>query len=247
MAVHFDPNNPVIKLCMKGMLTEESGGQNAIDIFLKAWQMADTDFEKFIAAYYLSKRQSKPTDQLAWLEKSRLHALVLNDVGVNSALPTLYRNMSDCYKTLGDFENAAIFDALSTDPSDVLDPGPFYHGTKADLQIGDLLMPGGISNYQEALVMNHIYFTAHLSGAGLAATLAQGDNKARIYVIEPTGAFENDPNVTDKRFPGNLTRSYRSAYPLKIVGEVMDWQKQSDEETKEWREKVARNQGEIIN
>ena len=71
--------------------------------------------------------------------------------------------------------------------------------------------------------MNHIYFTALPDGAGLAAELAAGDGAPRVYVVEPTGAFENDPNVTDKKFPGNPTRSYRSSEPLRVVGEVTDW------------------------
>ena len=105
-------------------------------------------------------------------------------------------------------------ETLSSDPS--LDNGPFYHGTKADLQIGDLLTPGFRSNYRPEIVMNHIYFTALSNGAaGLAAALAPGDGRERIYIVEPTGSFENDPNVTDKKFPGNPTRSYRSRAPLR--------------------------------
>lgn len=105
----------------------------------------------------------------------------------------------------------------------ILDNGPFYHGTKADLQIGDLLNPGFESNYYPEIIMNHIYFTALQNGAGLAASLAKGDGHERIYIVEPTGTFENDPNVTDKKFPGNPTRSYRSTKPLKIIGEVTEW------------------------
>lgn len=95
--------------------------------------------------------------------------------------------------------------------------------------------------------MNHIYFTALPNGAGLAAALASGDSRERVYIVEPTGAFENDPNVTDKKFPGNPTRSYRSQAPLKIVGEITDWVKQTPEQIKEWREKIANIKGEIIN
>ena len=94
--------------------------------------------------------------------------------------------------------------------SDVLDDGPFFHGTKADLRVGELLSAGFRSNYRPEVVMNHIYFTALVDGAGLAAELAAGDGAPRVYAVEPTGAFENDPNVTDKKFPGNPTRSYRS-------------------------------------
>ncbi len=95
--------------------------------------------------------------------------------------------------------------------------------------------------------MNHIYFTALLNGAGLAAALAKGDGRERVYIVEPTGPFENDPNVTDKKFPGNPTRSYRSAAPIKIIGEVTEWESISPEELKQWRGKLAINKGEIIN
>jgi rifampin ADP-ribosylating transferase len=130
------------------------------------------------------------------------------------------------------------------DPSDT---GPFYHGTRADMQVGDMLTPGGNSNYRTDLVMNHIYFTALVNGAGLAASLAKGDGRERVYIVEPTGSFEHDPNVTNKKFPGNPTRSYRSQAPLKIVGEVTDWEKQTPEELQKWREKLANVKGEIIN
>ena len=95
--------------------------------------------------------------------------------------------------------------------------------------------------------MNHIYFTALVNGAGLAAALAKGDGPERVYIVEPTGSFENDPNVTNKKFPGNPTRSYRSLEPLKIVGEITDWAKITPEERKKWQDKLADNKGEIIN
>ncbi|MDP4199967.1 MAG: NAD(+)--rifampin ADP-ribosyltransferase [Bacteroidota bacterium] len=120
-----------------------------------------------------------------------------------------------------------------------LDDGPFYHGTKADLQLGDLLTPGFRSNYKPEVIMNHIYFTALSDGAGLAAALAPGDGRERVYIVEPTGEFENDPNVTDKKFPGNPTRSYRSKAPVKIVGEVTEWARRSAEELQKWRERLA--------
>jgi rifampin ADP-ribosylating transferase len=129
----------------------------------------------------------------------------------------------------------------------VLDHGPFYHGTRADLQVGDLLTAGFRSNYKPEVVMNHIYFTALPNGAGLAAALAAGDGQERVYIVEPTGFFENDPNVTDKKFPGNPTRSYRSQAPLKIIGEATDWVRQNPEEIKQWRERLASSKGEIIN
>ena len=109
----------------------------------------------------------------------------------------------------------------------MLDEGPFFHGTKADLRVGEFLAAGFRSNYRPEVVMNHIYFTALPDGAGLAAELAAGEGDPRVYAVEPTGAFEDDPNVTDKKFPGNPTRSYRSTEPLRIVGEVADWTRQS--------------------
>lgn len=124
--------------------------------------------------------------------------------------------------------------------SNISDNGPFYHGTKADLQIGDLLTAGFRSNYKPEVVMNHIYFTALANGAGLAAALARGDGDERVYIVEPTGSFENDPNVTDKKFPGNPTRSYRSQAPLKIVGEITDWIRLTSDELRTWRENVVR-------
>ena len=135
--------------------------------------------------------------------------------------------------------------------SEVLDEGPFFHGTKADLQPGDALTAGFRSNYRPEVVMNHIYFTALRDGAGLAAELAAGDAEPRVYLVEPTGAFENDPNVTDKKFPGNPTRSYRSAHPLRVVGEVTDWTRLTPEALQEWRDRLAvilhDEHGEIIN
>ncbi|HEY0965672.1 MAG TPA: NAD(+)--rifampin ADP-ribosyltransferase [Candidatus Saccharimonadales bacterium] len=131
--------------------------------------------------------------------------------------------------------------------SDTLDSGPFYHGTKADLKVGDLLSAGFKSNYKPEVTMNHIYFTALVNGAGLAAELAKGDGDARVYIVEPTGEFENDPNVTDKKFPGNPTRSYRSTSPLRIIGEVTDWTRPTPESLQTWRDKLANIKGDIIN
>ena len=113
--------------------------------------------------------------------------------------------------------------------------------------MGDYLTAGYNSNYQAELKMNHIYFTALVNGAGLAAALVKGDGRERVYIVEPTGSFENDPNVTDKKFPGNPTRSYRTAAPLKITEEVTDWTKQTTGEIKQWHDKLEKNKGEIIN
>ena len=95
--------------------------------------------------------------------------------------------------------------------------------------------------------MNHIYFTALPDGAGLAAALAAGEGAERVYIVEPTGAFENDPNVTDKKFPGNPTRSYRSMAPLRVVGEVADWKRLTDAERAQWKARIAALNGEILN
>ncbi|MDR2506038.1 MAG: NAD(+)--rifampin ADP-ribosyltransferase [Oscillospiraceae bacterium] len=108
-------------------------------------------------------------------------------------------------------------------PSEISDLGPFYHGTKADLKPGDLLEPNYNSNYGERKRANFVYLTATIDAATWGAELAVGDGPGRIYRVEPTGSFENDPNLTDKKFPGNPTRSYRSRYPLRVVGEVLGW------------------------
>jgi rifampin ADP-ribosylating transferase len=96
-------------------------------------------------------------------------------------------------------------------------------------------------------MMNQIYFTALVNGAGLAAALAKGDGRERVYIVEPTGSFENDPNVTNKKFPGNPTRSYRSKSPLRVNGEVTDWARQTPEQLHQWRERLANSKAEIIN
>jgi rifampin ADP-ribosylating transferase len=129
----------------------------------------------------------------------------------------------------------------------VLDSGPFFHGTRADLKIGDLLTAGFNSNYRDTVVMNHIYFTALAKGAGLAAEIAKGSGPERVYIVEPTGEFENDPNVTDKKFPGNPTRSYRSKLPVKIIGELKSWELYDREFVRQLREAIAVGTGEIIN
>jgi hypothetical protein len=247
--MEFDPRNNVIKLCVQGMGMEEKGeADEASRLFLQAWNEATDDFERYIAAYYVARHQETVRDKLRWLETSLQLALKINDVTIKSAFPSLYSNIAKCYEESGDADSAAknynLANSFTDDPSD---SGPFYHGTKADLQVGDLLTPGGNSNYQSDLVMNHIYFTALVNGAGLAAALAKGDGPERVYIVEPTGDFENDPNVTNKKFPGNPTRSYRSQAPLKIVGEVTDWVRQTPEDMQKWREKLANVKGEIIN
>lgn len=122
------------------------------------------------------------------------------------------------------------------------DPGPFFHGTSRPLAPGSYLDPGHPSNYRSDILMNHIYFTALKDGAGLAAEIAvmlTGHPTAHVYLVEPTGDYENDPNVTDKKFPGNPTRSYRSTSALLIVEEVNDWARLTDEQRAEWRERLT--------
>jgi len=106
--------------------------------------------------------------------------------------------------------------------------GPFFHGTKVALELGDELVPGRGSNFQQGRVSNNIYFTAVMEtavwGAELGTALTGSGERGHIYVVEPLGPFEDDPNVTNKRFPGNPTQSYRSRHPLRVLGEVVDWQ-----------------------
>lgn len=124
-----------------------------------------------------------------------------------------------------------------------IDDGPFFHGTIAKLSVGEFLTAGHRSNYRPEIVMNHIYFTALVEGAGLAAEiaaeLAEGQALPRVYEVEPTGEFENDPNVTDKKFPGNPTRSYRSTAPLRIVGEITEWTRLTPEQLQTWRHRLS--------
>lgn len=106
--------------------------------------------------------------------------------------------------------------------------GPFYHGTKSVVEPGTELVPGFGSNFQDGRVSNNIYFTALVDtaawGAELATALAGINERGHIYIVEPTGPFEDDPNVTNKRFPGNPTQSYRTRHPLRVIGELSDWQ-----------------------
>ena len=136
-------------------------------------------------------------------------------------------------------------------PFEVYEAGLYLHGTKADLAVGDLLVPGRESNFEAGRVMNYVYFTATLDAAVWGAELAGGEGRGRIYIVEPTGEFEDDPNVTDKKFPGNPTRSYRSSEPLRVVGEVADWPRLTPEALAAWRERLsailADERGEIIN
>src|SRR5689334_25421037 len=107
----------------------------------------------------------------------------------------------------------------------------FYHGTKAELEIGSLLRPGFGSNFVER-GLKHVYLTATLEAATWGAELAAGEGRGRIYIVEPTGPFEDDPNLTDRKYPGNPTKSYRTRDPLRVTGEVTDWKGHSAEQLK---------------
>ena len=135
-------------------------------------------------------------------------------------------------------------------PSEPLDTGPFFHGTKADLRPGDLLTAGLSSNYGERKQANYVYLTATMDAAIWGAELAIGEAPGRIYEVEPTGSYENDPNLTDKRFPGNPTRSYRTTEPLRVVEEVLGWEGHPPEQLQAMRdhlEELKRQGVEAIN
>lgn len=123
-------------------------------------------------------------------------------------------------------------------------PKPFaqtyFHGTKAALEIGDLLQVGFNSNYKESDHLNHVYMTATLDAAIWGAELASGDGRERIYLVEPTGTIEDDPNLTNKKFPGNPTMAYRSQHPLRVVGEVTLWQGHAPEQIKAMKDGLAK-------
>src|SRR6195952_4991446 len=121
-------------------------------------------------------------------------------------------------------------------PFEVHPSGAYLHGTKADLQAGELLRPGHASNFEAGRVANHVYFTETLDAAAWGAELAAGEGRGRIYIVEPTGPVEDDPNVTDKKFPGNPTRSYRTREPVKVVGELEDWVGHSPEQLQAMRD-----------
>lgn len=117
--------------------------------------------------------------------------------------------------------------------------GPFYHGSKVALKPGDLLVAGYGSNFEDDRISRNIYFSATLDAATWGAELAKGEGTGRIYIVEPTGPFEDDPNLTNKRFPGNPTRSYRSREPLRVVGEIEDWTGHAPEVLQAMRDGLA--------
>ena len=125
-------------------------------------------------------------------------------------------------------------------------PTPFaqtyFHGTKADLKPGGIIEVGFNSNYGERKNARYIFLTATLDAAIWGAELAYGDGRERIYLVEPTGPIEDDPDLTDKKFPGNPTRSYRSQHPFKVVGEVTNWQPHPPEKVKAMKDGLAKLQ-----
>ena len=119
---------------------------------------------------------------------------------------------------------------------DELSSGPFYHGTKADLKQGDLIAPGYNSNYGSKKRAGYVYLTATFEAATWGAELAMGEGPGRIYIVEPTGPIADDPNLTDRKYPGNPTKSYRTRDPLRVTGEVKDWTGHSPEQLKAMRD-----------
>jgi hypothetical protein len=128
----------------------------------------------------------------------------------------------------------------SKEPASDPNSEKLYHGTKADLKPGDLIEPGFNSNFGQRKKAKYVYLTATLDAAVWGAELASGEGDGRIYIVEPTGHFEDDPNLTDKKFPGNPTKSYRTMSPLRIVGEIRDWQGHSHEQLKAMKEGIER-------
>ncbi|GAB3175526.1 NAD(+)--rifampin ADP-ribosyltransferase [Telluribacter humicola] len=124
--------------------------------------------------------------------------------------------------------------------ADDLSAQKYYHGTKADLKPGALIEPGFNSNYGQRKKASYVYLTATLDAATWGAELAQGEGRGRIYIVEPTGPIENDPNLTDKKYPGNPTKSYRSRSPLRVTGEITDWQGHAPEQLNAMKEHLER-------
>lgn len=123
----------------------------------------------------------------------------------------------------------------------------YFHGTKADLKLGELIEVGFNSNYGQKKNAKYIFLTATLDAAVWGAELAFGDGRERIYLVEPTGAIEDDPDLTDKKFPGNPTKSYRSTHPFRVVGEVTIWQGHPAEQVKTMKEHLEQLKEQSIN
>jgi rifampin ADP-ribosylating transferase len=131
-----------------------------------------------------------------------------------------------------------VSDTREPVPFEEYQPGVYLHGTKAALTVGELLVSGRESNFEQGRLMNFVYFTATLDAATWGAELATGEGRGRIYVVEPTGDFEDDPNVTNKEFPGNPTKPFRSRDPLRVVGELDDWVGHSPEKLQAMRDAI---------
>ena len=134
-------------------------------------------------------------------------------------------------------------------PFEVHESGALFHGTKAELAVGDLLLPCRQSNFGVGRTANHVYLTATLDAATWGAELAAGEGRGHIYIVEPLGAVEDDPNVTDKKFPGNPARSYRTREPVKVIGELTDWVGHTPAQLQAMRDGLAaleRNGGAVI-
>ncbi|MCV7384663.1 NAD(+)--rifampin ADP-ribosyltransferase [Mycolicibacter longobardus] len=129
--------------------------------------------------------------------------------------------------------------ASTPKPFETHESGALLHGTKADLSIGDLLVPGRPSNYEAGRISNHVYVTRTLDAATWGAEMAPGEGRGRIYIVEPEGVIEDDPNVTDKKLPGNPTCSYRTRQPVRVVGEITDWVGHSPEQLQTMRDTLA--------
>jgi hypothetical protein len=128
----------------------------------------------------------------------------------------------------------------SIETTNDLNSEKFYHGTKANLKQGDLIEPGFNSNYGQRNKAKYVYLTATLDASIWGAELSLGEGVGRIYIVEPTGLIEDDPNLTDKKFPGNPTKSYRTKSPLRVIGEVTDWQGHSPEQLKAMKDGIER-------
>jgi len=123
----------------------------------------------------------------------------------------------------------------------------YFHGTKADLKIGDYIQVGNNSNFGERKSAKYIFLTSTLDAAIWGAELAVGEGKKRIYLVEPTGFIEDDPDLTNRKFPGNPTKSYRSIYPFKVVGEILIWQGHTTEQVKTMKEALSKLKEKGIN
>lgn len=248
--MEFHPNNPIVQICLEAQNLENSGDlTSALQLLNNHFDLIDNDFDAYLLAYFIARLETSVEVKLLWFERCLNFAQKVNSRVTRSAYSSIYKQMSVLYKSLKQMDDSFEMDLKSKEFKNVSDDdGPFYHGTKANLQVGDELTPGFRSNYHSEVVMNHIYFTAVINGASFAAELAKGDTEPRVYIVQPLGDFENDPNVTDKKFPGNPTRSYRSLKPIKIVGEITHWEKMNPEILHEWKNKLSKfSKEDIIN